>query len=285
MIEKKISPTWINVKEALSTISREELISIINDLYKLRKENKRLLLGRYGLTATSLDNYTQSIPSALSRDDYKLNTPFSPSQDDNEPNITPAPAPDDNELNVTPALSLDENEINISPAPSLDDDKLNISPEPSQDDSKAIIPSDPSPDEYQPDARLDNYKLKITSAINPKLARKISFKGARQAVSDYKKASGDQEGVAELMVFYCEECAGTIKRVGVWEQYAAGTINIWLDTLTYIQQLPPQQHTRFWKKLDAAQKLMGQVGWGVSDMLDIYMFKYSPYAEGDEDLP
>ena len=285
MIEKKISPTWINVKEALSTISREELISIINDLYKLRKENKRLLLGRYGLTATSLDNYTQSIPSALSRDDYKLNTPFSPSQDDNEPNITPAPAPDDNELNVTPALSLDENEINISPAPSLDDDKLNISPEPSQDESKAIIPSDPSPDEYQPDARLDNYKLKITSAINPKLARKISFKGARQAVSDYKKASGDQEGVAELMVFYCEECAGTIKRVGIWEQYAAGTINIWLDTLTYIQQLPPQQHTRFWKKLDAAQKLMGQVGWGVSDMLDIYMFKYSPYAEGDEDLP
>ena len=218
-------------------------------------------------------------------DDDKLNISPEPSLDDNELNITPEPYQDDNKPNISSEPFLDDDQANISPAPSLDDDKLNISPEPSQDESKAIIPSDPSPDEYQPDARLDNYKLKITSAINPKLARKISFKGARQAVSDYKKASGDQEGVAELMVFYCEECAGTIKRVGIWEQYAAGTINIWLDTLTYIQQLPPQQHTRFWKKLDAAQKLMGQVGWGVSDMLDIYMFKYSPYAEGDEDLP
>jgi len=35
-----------------------------------------------------------------------------------------------------------------------------------------------------------------------------SVSQAKQAISDYKKAVGDPEGVAELMVFYCEQAAG-----------------------------------------------------------------------------
>ena len=31
---------------------------------------------------------------------------------------------------------------------------------------------------------------------------------AKKAISDYKKAIGQSEGLAELMVFYCERAAG-----------------------------------------------------------------------------
>ena len=133
------------------------------------------------------------------------------------------------------------------------------------------------------ESSLDDFKKKIAKSINPDGNSKISFKDARQAVSDYKKALGDPEGVAELMVYYCEECARSIKRVGVWEQYAAGTINIWFDTLKYIQTLPPGQHIKFWEKLSTAQRIMGDTAWGVSDYIDDYMFSLSPYDEEDEE--
>ena len=225
------TPTWIDVREALSDISREELISIISDLYKLRKENKRLLLSRYGQAVSSLD--------------------------DSKPSIIPDPVLEDSKPSISPDPVLDESKQDITPDPSLDDSKLN---------SLFISP-------------LHEFKLRISSAVNPKLARKISFKTARKVVNDYKKTSGDEEGVAELMVFYCEECAITIKRVGVWEQYAVGTLSIWQETLQYIQNLPRPQHIMFWEKLSTIQKFMGQAAWGVSDFIDIYMFKYSPYDE------
>ncbi|MDD2230094.1 MAG: hypothetical protein PHY48_11845, partial [Candidatus Cloacimonetes bacterium] len=111
----------------------------------------------------------------------------------------------------------------------------------------------------------------------------ISFKVARQAVNDYKKATGDLEGVAELMVFYCEECADSIKSVGVWEEYAAGTINIWFDTLKRIQDLPRPQYDQLWERLATAQRLMGHAPWGVTDYIDHYMYQFSPEREDEEE--
>ncbi len=181
--QKQKPPTWTDVKKVLAELRTEELINTINDLYKLRKENKLFLHTRYGLI----------------------------------------------------------------------------------------------------ESPLVDYEGKIVNAINPLKAKKISFRDARAVLSDYKKAIGDPEKVAELMVFYCTECTRCIKRFGVWEQYAAGTINIWFDTLKYIQDLPRPQYDKFWEKLATAQKLMGQTGWGVSDYIDDYMHQYSPEREDEEE--
>ena len=180
---KQKQPTWTDVKEVLSGMRPEELINTINDLYKLRPENKNFLQIRYRLI----------------------------------------------------------------------------------------------------ESPLDDYKKKILNAINPTGNTKISFKIARQAVDDYKNATGDPEGVAELMVYYCEECAASIKSLGLWEQYANGTMNIWRDTLRHIQKLPQQQYIEFWERLAIAQRRIGSTGWGVSDYVDDEMFEYSPYAEDDEE--
>ena len=40
-----------------------------------------------------------------------------------------------------------------------------------------------------------------------------SVSKVKQAVSDYKKAVGDPEGLAELMVFYCEQAAGLCRDI------------------------------------------------------------------------
>src|SRR5258708_12691162 len=57
---------------------------------------------------------------------------------------------------------------------------------------------------------LEPYKKIIDRWLWPDVLRKqdTSVSQAKQAISDYKKAVGDPEGVAQLMVFYCEQAAG-----------------------------------------------------------------------------
>jgi hypothetical protein len=57
---------------------------------------------------------------------------------------------------------------------------------------------------------LGPYKTIIDRWLWPDVLRRqdTSVSKAKQAIADYKKALGDAEGVAELMVFYCERAAG-----------------------------------------------------------------------------
>jgi hypothetical protein len=61
---------------------------------------------------------------------------------------------------------------------------------------------------------LEPYKKIIDRWLWPDVLRNqdTSVSQAKQAISDYKKAVGDPEGVAELMVFYCEQAAGFCDR-------------------------------------------------------------------------
>jgi hypothetical protein len=57
---------------------------------------------------------------------------------------------------------------------------------------------------------LEPYKKIIDRWLWPDVLRRqdTSVFQAKRAISDYKKAVGDPEGLAELMVFYCERAAG-----------------------------------------------------------------------------
>src|SRR6266852_5497296 len=57
---------------------------------------------------------------------------------------------------------------------------------------------------------LEPYKKTIDRWLWPDVMRNqdTSVSQAKRAISDYKKAVGDPEGLAELMVFYCERAAG-----------------------------------------------------------------------------
>ena len=64
--------------------------------------------------------------------------------------------------------------------------------------------------------RWKPYKNTIDRWLWPDVFRRqdTSVSKAKQAISKYKKALGDPEGVAELMVFYCERAAGFCTDVG-----------------------------------------------------------------------
>ena len=57
---------------------------------------------------------------------------------------------------------------------------------------------------------LQPYKKMMDRWLWPDVFRgeAASVLKAKRAISDYRKASGDAEGVAELMVYYCEQAAG-----------------------------------------------------------------------------
>lgn len=57
---------------------------------------------------------------------------------------------------------------------------------------------------------LEPYKKTIDRWLWPDVFRNqdTSISKAKQAISDYKKAVGDPEGLTELMVFFCEQAAG-----------------------------------------------------------------------------
>jgi hypothetical protein len=61
---------------------------------------------------------------------------------------------------------------------------------------------------------LEPYKKIIDRWLWPDVLRRqdTSVSQAKRAISDYKKAVGDPEGLAELMVFYCERARGVLQR-------------------------------------------------------------------------
>ena len=121
---------------------------------------------------------------------------------------------------------------------------------------------------------LDSLKDKISQYVAPKRNTKISFQKARRVLSDYKKASGDMEGLAELMVHYCAECTDFMYYMGNWEQYADASINIWLDTLKHLKTISLKKQVELWNELEKYKKKIYNLGWGVSDVVNDEMYYY-----------
>ena len=67
---------------------------------------------------------------------------------------------------------------------------------------------------------LKPYKLTIDRWLWPDVIKNepTSVSKAKKAISDYKKAVGQTEGLAELMVFYCERATGFIVDVGLQDE-------------------------------------------------------------------
>lgn len=67
------------------------------------------------------------------------------------------------------------------------------------------------------DDQLQPYKAIISRWVCPDVIRdqSISVAKAQKAISDYKKAIGRPEGLAELAMFYCEECVSFVDCCGM----------------------------------------------------------------------
>ncbi len=103
----------------------------------------------------------------------------------------------------------------------------------------------------------------------------ISVSKAKKAISDYKKAVGQPEGLAELMVYYCEQAAGFSQDVGMaGESWFDALLRAFENALKLVNTLSPERRDPLIERLDRVRGLSHDFGYGVGDDMDYLMAEY-----------
>ena len=103
--------------------------------------------------------------------------------------------------------------------------------------------------------QLRNGSTRLTTA------KPLSVAKARKAISDYKKAQGQPEGLAELAVFYCEEVFEFLAACGMDdEDFYAALVRMFEQALQYVLALPKMQQKALLVRLDRVRHLGQTVG-------------------------
>ena len=125
---------------------------------------------------------------------------------------------------------------------------------------------------------LEPYKKTIDRWLWPDLFRKqdTSVSQAKRAISDYKKAVGDPEGVAELMVFYCEQAAGFCDAIcSDDEGFFDALVRMFEQALKFANALSPDRRDNLVSRLDRVRTISHDFGYGVGDDMDFLLSKYT----------
>lgn len=115
---------------------------------------------------------------------------------------------------------------------------------------------------------LQPYKDSISRWLCPdsKLREIHALTKAKNVISDYKKAIGHADGVAELMVFYCEQVFVGLASNGAGDEaYFASLTLMFEQALKALLALPESQREKLLLRLDGVRQAGRNVGYGVSD--------------------
>lgn len=118
---------------------------------------------------------------------------------------------------------------------------------------------------------LKPFKVTIDRWLWPDVFKNqdTSVSKAKKAISDYKKAVGQPEGIAELMVFFCERAAGFSDDVGLQDEpYFDALVRMFEQALITIRGLPEGHQTELHRRLDLVRRICHNFGYGVGDDMD-----------------
>ncbi len=118
---------------------------------------------------------------------------------------------------------------------------------------------------------LTPFKRVISRWIYPDLMKghNVSVAKAKKAISDYRKAVGRPEGMAELCIFYCEEAARLAGECGLDDEvYYSALIRMFEQGLTQAIELPTAERGKMLERLDAVRQSLRGIGWGVFDAVN-----------------
>ena len=103
---------------------------------------------------------------------------------------------------------------------------------------------------------------------------------AKQAIADYKKALGDPAGVAELMVFFCEQAARFCNDVGNDDYiYLGALVRMFGQALNVARTLPDASQAGLVARLDRVRGISHKLGYGVGEEMDLIFAKYTEGVE------
>jgi hypothetical protein len=118
---------------------------------------------------------------------------------------------------------------------------------------------------------LKPYKQTLERWLSPDVLRNqdTSVTKAKQAISAYRKAIGDPAGLAELMVFYCENAAGFCAEYGSPDEGEIGALlRMFEEALALAAQLPAADRDELKLRLDRVRIISHNLGYGVGDTMD-----------------
>jgi hypothetical protein len=124
---------------------------------------------------------------------------------------------------------------------------------------------------------LKPYKATIARWLWPDLSRgqHTSISKAKKAITDYKKAVGRPEELAELMTYYCEQAAGFSKDVGLQDEgYFDSLVRMFAQVLKLAAGLPSAQRDGLLERLDQIRRISHNFGYGVGDEMDELLGEY-----------
>ncbi|MGB0081911.1 MAG: hypothetical protein WBP90_10360 [Terracidiphilus sp.] len=99
---------------------------------------------------------------------------------------------------------------------------------------------------------------------------------AKQAISNYKKAVGDPAGLAELMVFYCEQASGFASDLGYQdESYFNALVRMFEQAAATANTLPTDTRDALIARLDRVRSISHKCGYGVGDDMDSILTTYT----------
>ena len=125
---------------------------------------------------------------------------------------------------------------------------------------------------------LEPYKKTIDRWLWPDLFRRqdTSVAQAKRAISDYKKAVGDPEGLAELMVFYCERATGFCSDIcNDDEGYFDALVRMFEQALKFANALSVDRRNDLVARLDRVRATSHEFGYGVGDDMDFLLSKFT----------
>ena len=102
-----------------------------------------------------------------------------------------------------------------------------------------------------------------------------SVSRAKKAIADYKRATGQPEGLAELMVFYCECAAGFSDSVGYEDGvYFDALMSMFEQALKLSATLPVDQRDVLLDRLDDVRRISNDFGYGLGDGMNTLFAKH-----------
>ena len=128
---------------------------------------------------------------------------------------------------------------------------------------------------------LEPYKATIDRWVCPDVMRNqnISVSKAKKAISDYRKAIGRSEGLAELEVFYSESCMNLLAYCGMDDEgYFNALVRMFEQALKAIVALEPKQQASFVERLERVRREGHNWDWGVGEDMDDLLAEYG-FAE------
>lgn len=116
---------------------------------------------------------------------------------------------------------------------------------------------------------LEPYRTKIVEQFYPKRGfGKLKLGEARKAIRDYRKATGNIPGTAELLMTYVENGAEFTSQFGDIDERFYSSVESALDELAKLLRGPARElYPSFSERLTKVEQITGGIGWGFHDFI------------------